>query len=631
MMKLLGNLRVRLTAETEDFARGLAAAKQRLGTFEKDILRFRKNTLANLFALGTLTAGLKTSMDAANKYDNAQRQLAATAKLTGTEFGFLQSVAKGAEGQFKLSAVSANAFTIELTKLAQKAGNVGQASAGLQAFLDIGAARGLDAAQTLKAVQQSILGIDEGTDKLFSKNPSVLYEEFAAKIGTTAGKLTDAQKAQALLNAALEDGAKVRGEYQKWLQSAAGQQFLLSQGIEKTQAALGRALQPALVAILPTLTKLVEWLQAGIRAVQTLGASLAFIPAAFNAARLAISGNLQQALAELEHQTAAFKEVFREIWTPADAAAPSFTLPTPNIEDVKRDGKRTATSFFDGLKEEWENLRYAIALRGLGIDGNEQQRLSLEEEHALRLLDIERERLEARYKMGDLSREELDQGLEEIRIRRDIARTRRQEFAAIEEHLRKQGNIKNLIGSVTSLLPSKGSSKGADIGANAATVINDKFDLSGKLATKVGGGIGQMLGGLAGSAILPGIGSLLGSKIGGLFGKKEKQENPIVRQLEAIERAQKDTITTIEGQTNALLKPESRFLNLPSTFNAPSYNPGQAVGTTNVTYGDTNIKMEFNVSTQHNPEDIKKLARDGVAEALRREMATHTRSKLRLA
>src|SRR5690606_32386173 len=132
-----------------------------------------------------------------------------------------------AESQFKLTTMAANGFTIELSKLTAKAGDISQTSNALEAFLDIGAARGLTSAQTLQAVKQAILGIDEGTDKLFNANPSVLYAQFAKSIGTTAGKLTDAQKAQAILNAAIRDGALVRGEYQKYLNSAAGQQELL--------------------------------------------------------------------------------------------------------------------------------------------------------------------------------------------------------------------------------------------------------------------------------------------------------------------------------------------------------------------------------------------------------------------
>lgn len=196
------------------------------------------------FALSTVTTQLGNAYDAADRFDAAGRKLEGTAKLTGQSLTFLASTAGEAEERFSLAAPMANDFTAEIVKLTEKAGDVGKTSAALQAFLDIGAARGMTAAQTLTAVGQSILGIDEGTDKLFGKNPSVLYKEYADKIGTTAGKLTDQEKAQALLDATLEGGERVRGEYLKYLDSAAGKAEQNAKRIEEASAAAGAALQP---------------------------------------------------------------------------------------------------------------------------------------------------------------------------------------------------------------------------------------------------------------------------------------------------------------------------------------------------------------------------------------------------
>jgi hypothetical protein len=201
---------------------------------------------------------LKESLDAANDLEASYRKLAATSKITGTDLGFLEDAAKQVNDQFRLGPSLANDLTIELAKLATKAGDVAQATPGMAAFLDLGAARGLDAAATLKAVQQAILGIDEGTDKLFGKNPSVLYKEFADQFGLVAGKMTDAEKAQALLHAAITDGGKVRGEYQRWLESAAGQQFLFNQEILQAKQRIGQELQPVILDALPSLVRFVE-------------------------------------------------------------------------------------------------------------------------------------------------------------------------------------------------------------------------------------------------------------------------------------------------------------------------------------------------------------------------------------
>jgi hypothetical protein len=104
--------------------------------------------------------------------------------------------------------------------------------------------------------------------------------------------------------------------------------------------------------------------------------------------------------------------------------------------------------------------------------------------------------------------------------------------------------------------------------------------------TLVGGGgrgaqIGATVLGAAGSFLGP-IGGALGGVVGGFLGglfdddEAERAQAQIV-QLQAIERAQKETIQTIEAQTDALLSPEGRLLNLPSTFNIPNQRP-DAIG-----------------------------------------------------
>ena len=109
------------------------------------------------------------------------------------------------------------------------------------------------------AIKQALLGIDEGTDKLFQKNPSVIYNEFAKSIGTTAGKLTDQQKAQALLNAVLNDGGKLTGKYKEYLETSAGKQQLMNTKINEAKIAIGENLQPALLKLLDSLNTLLGY------------------------------------------------------------------------------------------------------------------------------------------------------------------------------------------------------------------------------------------------------------------------------------------------------------------------------------------------------------------------------------
>lgn len=91
--------------------------------------------------------------------------------------------------------------------------------------------------------------------------------------------------------------------------------------------------------------------------------------------------------------------------------------------------------------------------------------------------------------------------------------------------------------------------------------------------------------------------------------------------LDAIERAQRDTITTIQAQTNALLSPESRLLNLPSTFNTPQFNPGfgttgRGASITNIRYGETRVTVQVNVESNADPAEIGRAVERKVGDLL---------------
>ena len=130
----------------------------------------------------------------------ANRKLIGTSKLTDQSLKVMQQTADDVEESLGLNTIQANEFTTALTKLGAKSGDVTKTREAITRLLDIASARGLTAEEALVAINHAILGIDEGTDKLFDKNPSVIYAEFAKQIGVSAAKLTDQQKAQALLN-----------------------------------------------------------------------------------------------------------------------------------------------------------------------------------------------------------------------------------------------------------------------------------------------------------------------------------------------------------------------------------------------------------------------------------------------
>ncbi len=199
---------------------------------------------ANVVSFAAISAAVYKAFQALDEFRTATLKLEGTAKITGVALSDLTNLANKAQKQFGLSKTQASDFAVEMAKLASKAGDVGKAGPALQKFLDIGAARGLSASETLIAVKQAILGIDEGTDKLFNKNPSVLYKEYADAMGLAVGKMTDQQKAQALLTAATEDGGKVVDAYGKYLGTTAGQIELTKNRTQEFYASLGSLLDP---------------------------------------------------------------------------------------------------------------------------------------------------------------------------------------------------------------------------------------------------------------------------------------------------------------------------------------------------------------------------------------------------
>lgn len=250
-------------------------------------------------AFGAAKDFVLNSIVAYDAYAASQRKLEGTAKLSGIALSALQDIADTGRKAFGLAAGTSNEFASEIGKLTSKSGDITKSKDAMAAFLDIGAARGLSAADTLKAVQQAVLGIDEGTDKLFGKNPSVLYEEYANKVGLSASKLTDQQKAQALLDATLVGGEATRGSYLEYLNSAAGQQEQANQKMEAAQVAFGAAIQPIRTLVLQGLNKLLEVL---IPTVEWIGKASnsagVWLVQSFNEARGTV-GNLVAAFGRL--------------------------------------------------------------------------------------------------------------------------------------------------------------------------------------------------------------------------------------------------------------------------------------------------------------------------------------------
>ena len=572
--------------------------------------RFSKEVgLAQVLAFSAVVGVLKKSVDIANEYDASQRSLASSAKLAGVSLNYLQGISTQVQQQFKLSSASANEFSSEIIKLTGKAGDLSKSSAALAAFLDIGAARGLDAITTLQRLQQVVIGVDRGFD-LFGENASVLYAKYAKQIGTTVGKMSEMQKAQAIINRTLSDGAKVRGAYQEWLNSAAGQQYLLSKSVKDTGSALGHALQPVLVAILPVLTKLSDVLGWIINFLVDLARGFHATATAMAQAAILIKGGYIGGVAPVfEDWKKKMGEIIHGAKQVGTAMGNIPNLPThtdapPRIE--------TPTSTYDAAAARNDiytedalarSRMYAdLGLKQLGTEGSIADKMRIQLALAQQLYAIQAQsvqadtRLSSQQKANELLKLDLEKQREIYQI---------QHNALLDEELAKQQQIAEAMRR-----------RNDAITAGASAIVGSVAS-GHPSGSAIGAGIGTALSWLPGGQVLPAVGGF----IGGLFdGDKQKEITmPVVKGLEAIERAQNETIKTIKSQTDALLNPESRLFNLPSTFTIPAYNPGNSVSTS---YGPVSVVLNIQGSSDMSPTEIKRIAMEGVSEAMRQQRRT---------
>jgi hypothetical protein len=152
----------------------------------------------------------------------------------------------------------------------------------------LAAAQGLNAEQALEALNQTLMGQDEGLDKLVQKNPSVIYEEFAKSIGTSAGKLNDAQKAQALVNEFMVQGGKVQGQYATMLNTTAGKQQALNNAMDTLAAKVGKEADKVLGGILNLLVPMVSALSKMDASLLAAGSSMLVFATATGTATAAL-------------------------------------------------------------------------------------------------------------------------------------------------------------------------------------------------------------------------------------------------------------------------------------------------------------------------------------------------------
>ncbi len=239
------------------------AFKFRVATpkMRRSIGAIRNEILLLVFAFGGVVAAFKNAIDASVKLESAMLGLSAVAQKVGeSRFKAMAAASKlAASGLISITDASAGLKNLMSTGnfTLQKSVDIMMALADSAAFnrqgtLSYGEAI-VGATQGIKN-QNSIMVDNAG----ITKNLSIMYQEFATQIGTTVGKLTEAQKFQAIYNGMLREAAIFAGNAALVTETLSGAQAKLGVTTFETKAMFGDIISEGYKAAIGAIQSLTE-------------------------------------------------------------------------------------------------------------------------------------------------------------------------------------------------------------------------------------------------------------------------------------------------------------------------------------------------------------------------------------
>ncbi len=207
------------------FSRGFESGLSTLKNTLTAPLRFIKG---EFLALGTAIAGgflFKKAIDEAKTLESSLIGVTTVTNAFGGSVSEITSQAKrlAADGLIPLSDVTGSLKNL----VATFDGDIGKAVSTFESFRDAAAFNRQETLSLGEAIRSASEGLKNDlsikTDNIgITKNLSVLQKEYAASIGSSIGKLTEAQKAQAKYLGIQREGAVFQGDYNKLLNTFDG-------------------------------------------------------------------------------------------------------------------------------------------------------------------------------------------------------------------------------------------------------------------------------------------------------------------------------------------------------------------------------------------------------------------------
>ncbi|WP_313636724.1 hypothetical protein [Paenibacillus sp.] len=264
----VGEIRARITLEMAEFRRQMDEARRRITGLEEEARRGADGMKKLGSAMAALGAGaaltklvreMQSVVAESTKLYNAFQGLNAVAKGFGIQTGDAQQAAQDLAKRGFLSlteavlayktAMSTGLGLDESTKLINSLAD--SAAYGRQSFYTMGG-----------AIQASLDGIKNGNSVLadavgVTQNLSVMQKKYAESIGTTAGRLTDAEKIQAAYYGFMREGAIFTGNADEAMQGFTGTQNRFTQATNEARVALGESFTPVVQKTLEALTPVI--------------------------------------------------------------------------------------------------------------------------------------------------------------------------------------------------------------------------------------------------------------------------------------------------------------------------------------------------------------------------------------
>jgi len=219
---------------------GLKDAKNAIGSIS-DAFSSAKTVIAGGLIGGAVIAGLREVVDSAQKFENALIGLKSVARATGQD---VDAVALAAKDLASDGLVPLNQVASSLKSLLASGLNLEQSVKLFNALKDSAAFNRQGFLGLGEAIEGAAQGIKNGNSILvdnagITKNLSVLQKDYAASIGTTVGKLTEAQKIQAAYVGILKEAAIFSGDAAKLSDTYSGATARLGAAYDRLTASLG--------------------------------------------------------------------------------------------------------------------------------------------------------------------------------------------------------------------------------------------------------------------------------------------------------------------------------------------------------------------------------------------------------